>query len=295
MSALASVLDDYLALRRAVGFKVEHLRQELPKFVAFCDAEGAGTITVDLALRWAGQRANAAQRLGAVRVFARYVQALDPATEVPSAGLLPQRAARRVPRLLSDDEVATVMAGCRRIRSAHRAATTEAVVGLLFSTGIRVGEALRLGQADVDVDQGLLVVERSKGHKSRLVPLADSTVEALGHYRDRRPRRGGTTFFVDERGGPVHYPALRAAFAEAVSCTGQRWAPPPRLGDFRHGFATRTLLGWYRAGEDVQAMLPRLSTYLGHVEPASTYWYLSAAPKLMALVAERLDRKEGRP
>lgn len=294
MTALASVLDDYLALRRAVGFKVEHLHQELPKFVAFCDGEGSDTITVDLALRWAGQRANAPQRLGAVRVFARYAQALDPATEVPPPELLPQRSRRRVPRLLDDDEVKTIMAACRRLGSEHRAATTETVVGLLWSTGMRVAEALRLGLTDIDLDQGLVVVERSKGHKSRLVPICESTTEALAAYRDRRRRRAGTTFFVGDRGGPVHYTALRSAFTEAVSSTDTIWHPPPRLGDFRHGFAVRTLLGWYRAGEDVQAMLPRLSTYLGHVEPASTYWYLSAAPELMAIVAERLDQREVR-
>jgi integrase len=293
MTALAAVLDDYLALRRAVGFKVDHLHQELPKFVAFCDAEGADTITVDLALRWAGQRAGAARRLGAVRVFARYAQALDPAIEVPPPELLPQRSNRRVPRLLTDDEVVAVMVGCRRIHSAHRAATTETVVGLLWSTGMRVSEALRLAVSDVDLDQGLLVVARSKNQRSRLVPIATSTIEALTAYRDRRPRCTGSTFFVGDRGGAVHYGSMRSAFAEGLVHADMTWDPPPRLGDFRHGFAVRTLLGWYRAGEDVQAMLPRLSTYLGHVEPASTYWYLSATPELMAIAAERLDRREG--
>jgi integrase/recombinase XerD len=295
VSALAGVLEDYLALRRAVGFKVGHLQRDLPTFVAFCDAEGAGTITVDVALRWAGQRANAPRRLGAVRVFARYVQALDPATEVPPPELLPQRSVRRVPRLLSDDEVAALMAGCRRIGSAHLALTTETVIGLLWSSGIRVVEALRLGVLDVDLDEALLVVERSKGHKSRLVPIAPSSVEALADYRDRRPDEAGATFFVGERGGPLHYVALRAAFVHAVTWSALEWDPPPRLGDFRHGFAVRTLLDWYRSGQDVQAMLPRLSTYLGHTEPASTYWYLSAAPELMAIVAERLERHQARP
>ena len=227
-----------------------------------------------------------------MRVFARYFEALDPATEVPAPDLLPQRSRRRVPRLLSDEEVATLMAGCRRIRSVQRAATIETVVGLLFSTGIRVAEALHLGLADVDLDEGTLVVARSKGQKSRLVPITESTSAALTHYRDRRPKGSGTAFFVTERGGPVAYPALRAAFADAISFTAQSWDPAPKLGDFRHGFAVRTLLRWYREGADVQAMLPRLSTYLGHGEPASTYWYLSAAPELMALVAERLDRHE---
>lgn len=291
MSALARVLAEYLALRRAVGFKVEYLHQDLPKFVAFCDAEGADTITIDLALRWAGQRATAPRRLGAVRVFARYVQALDPATEIPPPDLLPQRSARRVPRLVTEAEVATIMAGCRRMPSAQRGATIETLVGLLWSTGLRVAEALRLGVSDLVVDDGLLVVERSKGQKSRMVPLAEGTLEALVHYRDGRPSCAGDTFFVNAWGGPFHYAAARAAFVQALSCTEVSWAPAPRLGDFRHGFAVRTLLGWYRAGEDVQAMLPRLSTYLGHVEPSSTYWYLSAAPELMAIAAERLDRR----
>jgi integrase/recombinase XerD len=293
MSDLTGILDDYLALRRSVGFRLDHLGHQLPKFVSFLESEGADTITTDLALRWAGQRRQAGKRLGAVRVFARYVQAIDPRTEVPPADLLSQRTQRRVPRLLAESEVVALMNACGSIEPAFWAKTVETIVGLLWATGMRVGEVLRLEEADVSFSDCLLVVQYSKSNKSRLVPLASSSLRALSSYaRDRKVISPGTaTFFVSGRGHPVQYEKLRAGFKDAAH-RATLSSRPPRLGDFRHSFAVRTLLGWYRSGEDVQAMIPRLSTYLGHVGPASTYWYLSTAPELMAIVAERLESSE---
>lgn len=232
-----------------------------------------------------------------VRGFARYLQAIDPAHEVPPTGLLPVRTARPVPHLYSDVDITMLMDAARVLNPASWGATVETIIGLLWATGMRIGEVLRLNTADVDPDTGVLTVWLSKFGKSRLVPLAPSTIAALNRYRDRLPATTDPAMFVTPAGRRVGYQRFNAAFGDLLDSAGITTADGrrPRAHDLRHSFAVRTLLGWYRDGADVQALLPRLSTYLGHVEPASTYWYLSAAPELMALAAERLDHhSEGR-
>jgi integrase/recombinase XerD len=295
MTSFADLVDEYLAVRRAVGFTLDQPARDLARFAAFLDARRAEVITTDLVLSWASEKGAAARRLANARIFARYVAALDPATEVPPPGLLPVRSRRLVPYLYSEDEIKALMEGAEEIEPELWGATCRTVLGLLWATGMRVGEALRLEYADVSFHAGRLTVWRSKS-KSRHVPLSPSTLEALAAYdRLRRrcaPEPATTHFFRGRRGGAVPYMALRDEFVRLLERTGvpHRPAPQrPRIHDLRHSFAVRTVLGWYRSGEDVGALLPRLSTYLGHSEPASTYWYLSAAPELMALAAERLE------
>jgi integrase len=209
--------------------------------------------------------------------------------------MLPRRTARPVPYLYSHADITALMGAARTLEPALWAATLETIIGLLWATGMRVGEALRLDTVDVDFDRGVLTVWLSKFGKSRLVPLSSSTIAALARYRDRRPSPLTTpAMFVTPAGERVVYARFNRMFTQlldkaAITTAGRR----PRAHDLRHSFAVRTLLGWYRDGADVQALLPRLSTYLGHVEPRSTYWYLSAAPELMALAAERLDHHHG--
>jgi len=230
-----------------------------------------------------------------VRGFARYLQALDPVHEVPPTRLLPTRRTRPVPHLYSQADVTALMDAARKLEPPLRAATTETVIGLLAVTGMRIGEVLRLDVADIDWDAGVLTVWLSKFNKSRHVPLTASTVAALARYDQCRrqilPTATNPAMFVSRAGNRLTYPTFVAAFATlldttAISTSGQR----PRIHGFRHSFAVTTVLGWYRQGADVQALLPRLSTYLGHADPASTYWYLSAAPELMAIAAQRLDQ-----
>jgi len=301
VSRLGELVEEYLAVRRAVGFKLEQEGRDLPRFATFLEAHGAETITTALALGWAGQGQSAARRLAKVRIFARYVQALDPATEVPPPGLLPVHSRRLIPYLYSDGEIAALMAGARVLEPELWGATCETILGLLWSSGMRVGEALRLERTDVSFAEGRLTVWRTKFKKSRHVPLSPSAIEALSSYDQLRrrccPQPATSCFFVSRRGGPVPYMALRDEFVRLLERTGVPWhqaAQRPRIHDLRHSFSVRTLLGWYRSGADVGALIPRLSTYLGHSEPASTYWYLSAAPELMALAAERLERGEVR-
>ena len=295
MSALGDLLDEYLALRRAVGFTLAEPARVLPDFVAFVERRGESTITVAAALEWAGLHSVPARVIEPVRVFARYVQAIDPATEVPDVALCARREVRPTPYLFSDEDIAALMAAARSIEHPLWARTCETVIGLLWATGLRIGEALRLECADVSFETGVVTVWRSKFKKSRHVPVTPCTLEALADYdRDRRagyPRLATTTFFVTKTGCRLNYPGIYNEFRALLEQTGVGSGPGtrPRLHDLRHSFAVRTLLGWYRSGVDVGALLPRLSTYLGHVDPSTTYWYLSAAPELMALVAERLE------
>jgi integrase len=235
-----------------------------------------------------------------VRGFARYLQALDPATEVPPAGLFAAHAQRTTPYLYSPADIGALLGAAGRLRPPLHAATYQTMIALLAATGLRVGEACRLSNDDVDLNAALLTVTRSKFGKARLVPLHDSSVAALRAYATRRdrlcPRPTAHTFFVSAAGTAVSAANPSKVFARLLNASGVT-APVgrrrPRLHDLRHSFAVATLLDWYQAGLDVQARLPLLSTYLGHVSPKSTYWYLHAAPELLTLAAQRLEPAEG--
>jgi integrase/recombinase XerD len=305
MIDLRAVLADYLALRRSLGYKLERSGRLLAEFVSYLQQSGANRVSIELVLGWAtlaeGRSRWPAQRLGMVRGFARYLQALDPDTEVPPRGLLPGGEHRPSPYLYSAAEVTALMAAAGRLRSPVRAATLETLIGLLAVTGLRVAEVIRLDRADVDFDRRLLMVRNSKLGKSRMVPLHPSTVEELRTYLARRdqllPDPSSPSLFISTTGTRLRAGNLRTVFGALLDCAGVRSHPQrrPRLGDFRHSTAVATLLGWYEQGQDVQAQLPLLSTYLGHVNPRSTYWYLQAAPELLAAAAQRLQDRSGGP
>ena len=307
MSTVKDAAADYLAVRRALGYKLEPHGRLLAGFAAHLEQAGAARITTDLAVQWARLPAGADpqwwnRRLGVVRGFARYLQALDPATQVPPAGLLAARARRTTPYLYSPADLAALLGAAGRLRPPLHAATYQTMISLLAATGLRVGEACRLGIDDVDLDAALLTITRSKFGKTRLVPLHGSSVAALRGYAARRdqlcPRPKTHTFFVSAAGTAVAAASPSKVFARLLKASGVT-APSgrrrPRLHDLRHSFAVATLLDWYQAGLDVQARLPLLSAYLGHVDPKSTYWYLQAAPELLTLAAQRLEHVHGDP
>lgn len=301
MSALQAEVERYLLIRRAVGFKLARTELLLAGYCRYLEAIGADTITTHNALAWACQPPNGASswwglRLSAVRGFARHLHAIDPVHEVPPTGLLPARSHRAVPYLYSDADITALMAAARGLRSPLRAVTFETLIGLLAVTGLRIGEALRLDRDDVDLDNAVLRIRLSKFGKSREVPLHPSTMHALAGYAHRRdalcPRPRGLSFFVSTAGTRLRYDGTHLAWLDIVRRAGLQPRSTrcrPRPHDLRHSFAVRTLLGWYQDGADVAARMPLLSTYLGHVHPANTYWYLSAAPELLALLTARLD------
>lgn len=306
MSALHQAVEDYIAVRRALGSKLERHPRLLESFVAYLEAAGATTITTELALSWArlpGDDAHPtylSNRLCAVRGFARHLQAFDPATEVPPARLLPWPRCRATPYQYSDDDIAALMSATRSLTPALRAATYETLIGLLSVTGMRVGEAIRLDRGDVDWDEGVLTIRDSKFGKSREAPLQPNALDALRAYAHQRgelsPRPRTASFFVSPAGTPLVYATVHRTFSRIVDDAGlnsQSQRSRPRLHDMRHTFACTVLLGWYRDGVDVETHLPLLSTYLGHGNPSSTYWYLSAVPELLALAAGRRDHLRG--
>jgi integrase/recombinase XerD len=308
VSALRARAEEYLAMRRALGFKLTTQSRHLMGFVRFCEERSADHVTADLAVAWAtrtsrgsGNEVYQARRLDVVRIFARHLQALDPATEVPPDDVLSRRYLRIQPYLYSPAEIAALMNAADDLRPALRAATWRTLIGLLAVTGMRQGEACRLLCDDADLETGTLVIRDSKFGKSRLVFLHPTAVAALRAYEKARdqafPEPDAATFLVNSRGRPLNGHNLPHTFAPLAAAAGIRVPPghrAPRLHDLRHMFTVATLLDWYRDGRDVQARLPLLSTWLGHVDPKSTYWYLQAVPRLLALAVGRLEQADGR-
>ncbi len=306
MTSLRRALREYLALRRSVGFKLETAGQLLPKFVDYLARRRAPRVTCELALAWAMLPRDkprwCAVRLSLVRGFARFLQAGDPRTEVPPLDLLPQGRWRATPYLYSEAEIRQLLRAAAALRPPLHGSTYSTFIGLLASTGMRRGEAIALDREDIDWAQGLLLVRNSKFGKSRELPLHPTTLDALRTYarvRDRRcPRPATKSFFVSLAGTRLFRHRVHVIFHRLTRALGIVPRAPrcrPRIHDLRHTFAIRTMLDWYRRGVDVEAKLPLLSTYLGHFDPGSTYWYLSASPELLSLAARRLQRTWGKP
>ena len=306
MSGLDRHLKDYLTVRRALGFKLVGEGQLLAEFVACAEVAGQRTITTQFAVEWArrpcsGSRNYLSRRLRAVRGFARYLHALDPTCEIPPLELHPASKYRPAPYLYSDREIVALMTAAGQLVPPLRAATIETLLGLLACTGLRIGEAIRLDREDFDQTNRVLIVRDSKFGKSREVLLHPTTVRALvsyGEIRDRLcPHPKERSLFITTRGTRPAHPTIHQPFRALLDQAGVRRRSPSgraRIHDLRHSFAVKTLLDWYRDGGDVAARMPLLSTYMGHVDPAATFWYLSAAPELLALAAERLEQAEGR-
>lgn len=306
MSKLRQGVEEYLAVRRALGFKLHEEGRLLNGFVDFLEKERSSFITTDLALQWAiqptgCQPARWARRLNVVRQFAHYRSAGDMRTEVPPLGLLPHRYHRTAPYMYSDDEIARLIVAAKQLPSplGLRAETYSTFLGLLAITGMRHSEARQLDRNDVDLTESVLTVRAAKFGKSRLVPLHTTTREELRRYailRDRTIRKPKSPcFFLSERGTELNPWTVYSTFDKLKRQIGLRTSQGrrgPRIHDLRHRFATQTLLGLYRSGEDVERHIAALATYLGHVDITSTYWYLSAVPELLRLVSARLDGKQ---
>ena len=301
MTGLRAALVDYLRLRRALGYALRRDEKLLAQFLTWLEDHGRDTVTVADALAWASLPVGAspswlALRMGVVRGFAGYLRTVDPRVEVPPRGLLPGSPHRAVPYLYADADVAALVAQTRRLRTPLRAATIATVIGLLAVTGMRIGEVIALDDTDVDPVAGLLQIRHGKGGSQRLVPLHATTTGALMDYRRQRDavfaHPVSPALFVSTAGQRLQYVNVSATFVKLVRRAGlpPRPAPcRPRIHDLRHSFAVRTLLDWYRDGGDIASRLPLLSAYLGHIDPKQTYWYLDAAPELMAEAARRLE------
>jgi integrase len=299
---LRGQLAGYLALRRALGYRLDRPEKLLNQFLDHLDRAGESRVTVAVALDWARLPANGgsnwwAYRLSAVRGFAAYLHAIDPVHEIPAADLLPQRPLRASPYLYSDADIAALIAATCALRTPLRQATFATLIGTLAVTGIRVGEAIALNRGDADLASGRLVVRHGKFGKARELTLHPTTVTALRRYQRLRdqsaPATGTAAFFVSQAGTRLLYCNVHNAFRRLVHLAGltpRSASCRPRIHDLRHSFAVKAMLDAYAAGQDGQARLTLLSTWLGHVHPGSTYWYLSASPELMAVAGQRLEQ-----
>jgi len=305
MKSLQNAIEDYIALRRSLGFKLDDMAADLTKFASFLEQKAAPYITTALALEWAMQSTDHlpshwARRLGFVRVFARHWSATDPRTEIPPAGLLPFRAQRARPYFYTEQEIQRLLAAAKSLSPASglRPWTYHCLFGLLAVSGLRISEAIKLERQDVDFYQGVLTIRQTKFNKNRLIPLHISTRDVLSEYAEHRdrlvPNPSSSCFLLNDCGRCLERSAVRRTFYDLSRQIGLRGPTDhtgPRIHDFRHRFALNTLIQWYRAGEDIERRLPVLSTFLGHAHVADTYWYLSIHPELMGLATERLEQR----
>jgi integrase len=305
MKSLKQAAQDYIRMRRHLGFKMRHEERRLRRFVGFMELQKASYITTKLALQWAtepadAQRATWAERLMCVRVFARYCSGGDPRTEVPPLGILPFHPQRATPYRYSEGEIRRLMeaARCLAPSGGLRGLTYHCLFGLLTVTGLRISEVFALTRDDVDLRNGLLTIRGAKFGKTRLVPLHPSACRALSRYAQQRdklldpPRTAN--FLLGASGRPPEVSTVRRVFYQLSRQTGLRGPSDrrgPRLQDFRHRCATEILLKWYQAGEDVERRLPVLSTFLGHGHISETFWYLSGSSELLEQAARRLESR----
>lgn len=308
MNTLRQAVNEYLSMRRGLGFKLQEAGKGLYKFATFMKQNHASYVTQSLALAWAqlpksAQPACWAQRLSYVRGFALYRSATDPRTQIPSPALLPFQPKRARPYLYTDDEIRRLLCAaldmpCRFRRDELRRFTYHCLFGLLSVSGLRLGEALNLELQDVDLKAGVLMIRGAKFGKSRLVPLHASTCKVLAAYIARRQRHWGDQavspyLFVTGWGNRLDTGEIHRTFYTLSRQIGLRGASDshgPRLHDMRHAFASNTLVRWYQNDQDPERLLPILSAYLGHVHVADTQWYLSGSPELMGEAMRRLNR-----
>ena len=306
MNTLREAVQQYLSLRRSLGFKLINVGSILESFVAFAEGEAASHITTDLTLRWidlstAKESATLSYRFNIVRRFAIWRSAADMRTQVPPKNLMPYRYQRKPPYIYSDEEIERLVGTARKLPSPKglRGSTYATLFGLIAVTGIRISEAVSLDEQDVNLEESVLSVRKSKFGKSRIVPVHVSTRDALSNYAQNRdrvlPRLQSDAFFVSDRGTRITHWAARDNFAVVSrqigirkKIKGKRVGCGPRLHDMRHRFAARTLVDWYRAGINIEHEIHKLSTYLGHAHVNDTYWYLEAVPELLELATQRL-------
>jgi integrase/recombinase XerD len=305
VSALRTLLREYLTLRRALGYKLYREGLQLQHFVEFAERAGATRITGDLAVKWATEpdasRSWWTSRLGMVRGFARYCSSRDPRTFVPPPGLLPHAYRRRPPYLYRDEDIHRLLRAARELHSTTglRPHTFETLFGLYVATGLRAQEALHLDRDDVDLAQGVLTIRGTKFGKARYVPVHSSTQRALQRYARTRdllcPRPASLSFFLSDRGKRLIARTVQRIFVQLSREIGLRspqGSRRPRIHDFRHRLAITTLTRWHRQGADVERRLPTLSAFLGHVLVTDTQWYLTATPALLRAVLLRTARSE---
>ena len=300
--SMTARVKSYLDARRALGYKLHTEGGMLLNFARYADrTQHQSPLTSVLALRWAtlprrGDPLYRARRLEVVRVFAKYLATLEPATEIPPRHVLgPAHKQRRRPHFYTTAQILSLMSRAAHLHGRLWPQTYRTLIGLLSCSGLRISEALSLGVSDFDLSDGLLVVRESKYHRTRLVPLHPTCVEALRRYVSKRTRLfpNATRFFVSDRGTGLAYSTVRTVFRELagdIQSTSER--RHVRLHDLRHTFACRVLLRWQHSRRGAAGRVIILSRYLGHERVSDTYWYLTAIPELLRGAGQHFQSPE---
>lgn len=339
VTMLSDCLEGFLALKRTMAEtrpNYDHLRRQqvnhnerlLRSFFAFWEDHGCPwPIRATFTLDWVTLQANRQhpyrdlRRLYVVRAFLKQVRVFEPETEIPE-NIFRTRFSRRTPHLFSDKDVEKLMETALQhpYRNSLLPLTLYTLIGLLASTGLRIGEAIRLKiqDAKLTANPPHLLINETKFGKSRYVVLHPSTAQHLREYLIQRARafqgllpstvehlrkylvqratafRGRSTdaFFINNFGRSLEYTSLHACFRKLLKGAGIQSNPgqrAPSIHSFRHSFAVKRLTQWHRDQRHVQELLPHLAVYLGHTGPENTYWYVTATPELLETAAALFD------
>lgn len=309
MKTITEGVNDYIQLKQAYGLKFEAGASALHAFVKFCSKCKYKRITVEIMLEWVqtypeSSHENIARKLMTLRGFASYFKSFDNKTEIPPKELTRYQSNRGNPHIYSPHEIEKILSAAKKLGAERgqsnpiRPHTFTTMFGLIASTGMRRNEAINLKRNDVDLVNGTLLIEMTKFRKSRLIPIHPTTLKKLKTYAKLRDQVIKTPqcdkFFIMNRGQAVDGDSIYYAFVHACKVAGIRpdliGAGFPRIHDLRHTFVVRVILGWLQANQNVHALMPALSTYIGHAEPADTYWYLTGVPELMRFGLHRGQR-----
>ncbi len=299
--SMTAQVERYLTLRRAVGFELGIAGRQLMQFARFVESTGSTLVTLEIAVAWANAGRDPtplsrARRIELIRPFARFLQQLDENNEVPDRNLFGPAHRRLTPHIFSDSELEQLLAQAADLPPTKSVWPIgyQTLFGLIASTGLRLGEALRLEIKDIDSVDGRLLVRRTKFRKSRWVPLHPTVVDRLERYRMLRSQRGGFTerFFVDPAGNALDANRVDYVFKKLCSTLGWQARgghPFIRITDLRHSFITHTLAHWQAQGAGTDQFTLALSTYVGHTKITDTYWYLTAMPELLQTANDRFE------
>lgn len=303
-NAISLLVESYLEYKRNLGFQLIGESCYLRLFAKYTEENNyTGPITRDIVFQWCESGDNPSlvtkgRRFEPLKGLADYANAFDPSSELLPKLPYGNPHKRRRPHIYTLEETCLLMEKSETLYSPDgiRALTMRTAIGFMWSTGLRTSELVNLKTYDVDLEKGIILVQNSKFNKDRIIPLLPTVVEQLRLYRNNVEAMSKNTlktdsFFVTTNGSPLKANAFQYAFQKIRDCIdpGNSEYEHVRLYDFRHSFATRTIKNWLEQNEDVNAKLFLLSTYLGHIHPEDTYWYLSSTPELMELSSHKYE------
>lgn len=304
----SAIVEQYLHSRRELGYALTIDGKILEQFAMYAETQNASLpLDIELVQQWAalapsGSEIAIARRMSIVRGFSKYLHFIYPDSTIVPTKLIGRTHRRLPPFIYNQCAIDACLEAASNLLPAYgiRPLTISTLLGLLISSGLRPGEAVRLHKDDLDIQTGALTITRSKNWHRRIVPLETSTVATLKGYCVVRelfaPLKGSDSLFLMDNGEALNIETADHAFnviRQSTNLDCKINGRYPRLYDFRHTFVCRRIQAWYEAGLDVNVFIPKLSRYLGHKKIGDTYWYMSATPELMKLTASRFERYSG--